>query len=100
MNPDPPTKAMPDRTGLLRSLLDGAARDLGRRGPRSYPNAVPGSSDPSRRRRAPHVAADGRVEHMPASGPGSVRRWRDEDGELHRSKKTAGQRAVLVTVET
>jgi hypothetical protein len=37
---------------------------------------------------------------MPASGPGSVRRWRDEDGELHRSKKTAGQRAVLVTVET
>lgn len=87
MNPDPPMKAMPERTGLLRSLLDGAARDLGRQGPRSYPNAVPGSSDPSRRRRS-----------LGEGGPGIKRRWRAEDGTLHRRAREAGPGATLVTL--
>jgi hypothetical protein len=93
MNPDPPTKAMAprgDQTGWLKQLLHGAERDARRqRGSNPYRDAVAGSADPTRRRRA-----------LGVGGPGFVRRWRAEDGSLHRTKKTAGQRPVLVTVET
>lgn len=101
MNPDPPTKAMAPRgddTGWLKQLLHSASRDLKRSSPRTYADAVPGSSDPKRTRRVTYTDAHGGVEHMPAGGPGGVQRWQSEDGTLHRRRREAGPGATLVRV--
>lgn len=72
MNPDPPMKhsgtvntALTEKEAQswFGRLLGGAPRT--RREPRSYPRAVAGSSDPTRRRRVPYVNAAGETEYDP-----------------------------------
>jgi hypothetical protein len=97
MNPEPQTKhddrprASVGGDGAMKMMerLLGLGAPRASRGAREYPDAVPGSADPRRRRRA-----------LGEGGPGIVTRWRAEDGSLHRRRREAGPGAVLVRLQT